>query len=99
MKAQQTRKEQETDTITGMPVSEGKKEHQRSNRFCNRCGRELQILAGGAAEEAFMADKTWGYFSGKDLERHHFTLCEKCYDELLESFRIPIVPEQVTEVL
>ncbi len=57
--------------------------------ICNKCGKEILAVNGIPKEEVFSADYTWGYFSGKDGERHRFDLCESCYDELVKSFRIP----------
>ena len=41
----------------------------------------------------------WDYFSEKDGERHSFDLCEECYDELVNQFRIPVEVEEQTELL
>ena len=52
--------------------------------ICNRCGKEM------AEEDMLSVDKRWGYFSTRDNEVHHFDLCEKCYDEIVATFQIPI---------
>ncbi len=52
--------------------------------ICNRCGKEM------AEEDMLSVDKRWGYFSNRDNEVHHFDLCEKCYDEIVATFQIPI---------
>ena len=44
-------------------------------------------------------DTDWGYFSGKDGERHQFDLCEECYDLLVGRFCIPVEISQQTELL
>ncbi len=62
--------------------------------ICNKCGREIPADGGYPREGVFCADYVWGYFSGKDGERHRFDLCESCYDELLRSFRIPAEIEE-----
>lgn len=57
--------------------------------ICNQCGKEMQVTNGRAEEGVFSVDYAWGYFSGKDGEKHSFDLCEDCYDKLLASFKIP----------
>ena len=57
--------------------------------FCNKCGKEIPVVNGNAQEGVFSIDYNWGYFSEKDGEKHHFDLCEGCYDEFLRSFQIP----------
>lgn len=66
--------------------------------FCNGCGRKLQ-LGPSPQEDVFTGRKEWGYFSQKDLEVHEFLLCEKCYDEMIEKFAIPVKKSQKIEVL
>ena len=67
---------------------------------CNGCGQEIWK---GEVEDArrdyVSVDKTWGYFSHKDGESHHFDLCEACYDKWIHAFRIPVEMEQETELL
>ncbi len=57
--------------------------------ICNQCGKEISVVNGREAEGVFHVDYRWGYFSGKDGERHSFDLCEECYDALLCGFQIP----------
>lgn len=64
-------------------------------RICNYCGR---VLKQASMEDALSVVKEWGYASEKDLERHKFIVCEKCYDRLVKSFVRPITIENVTEV-
>ena len=52
--------------------------------ICNRCGKEM------VEEDMLSVDKRWGYFSDKDNEVHRFDLCERCYDEIISTFQIPI---------
>ena len=47
----------------------------------------------------FSADCEWGYFSEKDGERHHFDLCEECYDGVTREFLIEADKEERTELL
>lgn len=62
--------------------------------ICNKCGRELQIENGILHEDGLFVTKDWGYFSKKDLKVHKFNLCEKCYDEMIEDFVIPVEVEE-----
>ena len=66
---------------------------------CNLCGKSLKVEGGILKEDAFEATKNWGYFSKRDLEIHHFNLCEACYDNLINSFKIPVEVEKQLEVL
>ena len=67
--------------------------------YCNACGRKLKKKHGLLLEDAFEARKDWGYFSNKDLESHQFTLCEACYDQIIENFKIPITKKNTREAL
>lgn len=58
--------------------------------ICNKCGKEISVINGHFKEEVLGVEHTWGYFSGKDGEKHVFDLCESCYDEFVTSFEIPV---------
>lgn len=58
--------------------------------ICNKCGREIQVLGGVPQEDVLEVTKRWGYFSDKDNQVDKFDLCERCYDELVRSFKIQI---------
>lgn len=62
--------------------------------ICNKCGKELESKNGILHEDGLFVTKDWGYFSGKDLKVHKFNLCEKCYDEMIENFVIPVEVEE-----
>lgn len=66
---------------------------------CNSCGKVLKVENGILKEDAFEATKEWGYFSGRDMEVHHFNLCEECYDKITSEFAIPIEVRKKLEVL
>lgn len=77
-------------------------EEDKKNRqpvICNSCGKNLKIENGLLLEDAFEAKKDWGYFSNRDLERHRFTLCEQCYEKIIENFIVPVAIDTVEEVL
>jgi Fe2+ or Zn2+ uptake regulation protein len=66
---------------------------------CNACGKVLKVENGILMEDAFEATKEWGYFSQRDLEVHHFNLCEDCYNKIIEQFQIPVEVNRKLEVL
>lgn len=67
--------------------------------YCNSCGKELKVENGILLEDAFEAKKEWGYFSERDMEVHHFILCEDCYNKIIAQFRIPVEVKNKLEVL
>ena len=66
---------------------------------CNCCGKEIKEEQGIQKEDVLIVSKDWGYFSGKDMERHQFVVCEACYDNWVSGFRIPPKVEERTEAL
>ena len=66
---------------------------------CNCCGKELKEEQGIQKEDSLTIVKDWGYFSGKDMERHHLMICEACYDNWVSEFKIPPKVESRTEAL
>lgn len=66
---------------------------------CNQCGRELKLKNGIVQEGIFTGEARFGYFSGKDGEKHSFDLCEECYDRLVKGFLVPVTVEEETEFL
>ncbi|MBH1942420.1 hypothetical protein I5677_16080 [Mobilitalea sibirica] len=66
---------------------------------CNSCGKSLKVENGILKEDAFEATKEWGYFSKRDMEIHHFNLCEECYDKMIGSFIIPVEVRKKLEAL
>jgi len=64
--------------------------------ICNHCGKKMIVEGGILREGAIRVDHTWDFFSEKDGEIHHWDLCEECYDNLVNQFRIePEIKEQV----
>ena len=61
--------------------------------ICNKCGKIIFVNHGIAAEDVLSVEKRWNYFSQKDNDVHRFDLCEACYDELIETFQIPVEQE------
>lgn len=70
------------------------KNMEKQKVICNKCGKELENKNGILHEDGLFITKEWGYFSRKDLAVHRFNLCEKCYDELVQEFVVPI---EITE--
>ena len=66
---------------------------------CNSCGKQMKVENGILKEDAFEAIKEWGYFSERDMEVHHFNLCEDCYNKLISEFCIPVEVRKKLEVL
>lgn len=67
--------------------------------LCNSCGKELKKENGILMEDAFEATKEWGYFSNRDMQVHHFNLCEECYEKMIADFKIPVDVRKKLEVL
>ena len=51
---------------------------------CNKCGKTCKNF------ESVELSISWGYFSDKDLEHHESHICEKCYDDFVKTFTIPV---------
>ena len=66
---------------------------------CNKCGRPLKVIEGYLKEGAFCVEYSFGYFSKRDGLRHSFDLCEECYQQWIDSFRIPVEEREQTELL
>lgn len=66
---------------------------------CNQCGRALKTENERLKEFCFEADALFGYFSRKDGARHHFDLCEDCYDKLTAGFAVPVEETEEMELL
>ncbi|GHU62801.1 hypothetical protein FACS189418_4850 [Clostridia bacterium] len=62
--------------------------------YCNSCGKKIVVEQGVAKEGTISISCVWDYFSEKDGERHHFTLCEECYDRIISQFVIPVEVEE-----
>ena len=77
---------------------EGGRMLEEKEWFCNYCGRKLR-LDRSPREDVFVGRKEWGYFSQKDIQVHEFLLCEKCYDEIISHFAVPVKISAKTEVL
>lgn len=66
---------------------------------CNKCGKDMTVDRDIVKEGNFSVVYGWGYFSGKDGQVHKFDICEKCYDEYIGSFLIPVDTEERNELI
>ena len=73
--------------------------HRKDVIVCNMCGKKVEYIDGILKEDFCQVEKEWGYFSKKDMKVHSFNMCEKCYDQLVEGFRVPIIIEEKSEAL
>lgn len=67
--------------------------------FCNACGRKFIASQDVLKEDGLFVKKDWGYFSNKDLQVHEFALCERCYDEMIKNFAIPVKVSEKSEIM
>ena len=76
-----------------------KDNNELSKVCCNKCGKKMKVKNGIIMEGNFSIEYNWGYFSNKDCERHIIDLCEECYDNIIEGFKIPVAVDTNFEVL
>lgn len=72
---------------------------QLETLICNSCGKRMVVEEGIVREGVISVDHVWDFFSEKDGEVHHFDLCEACYDDMINQFRIAVDVEEQTELL
>ncbi len=75
------------------------KNGQLETVICNRCGKKMVVERGILREGALMLDHSWDFFSEKDGEVHHIDICESCYDDWVDQFKIAVEVEEQTELL
>lgn len=66
---------------------------------CNRCAKQLFVENGLLKDGAYEGRQAFGYFSHKDGMIHRFDLCEACYDEIVNTFKIPVEESENMELL
>lgn len=74
-------------------------ERKLQSVVCNCCGRQLKVEGGYLREECISVDHSFGYFSRRDGSRHHFDLCEDCYQKWIQTFRLPVEEDEEEELL
>ncbi|MBS6559409.1 MAG: hypothetical protein KH355_03945 [Clostridiales bacterium] len=67
--------------------------------YCNLCGREIGSLNDLERNDSVLLEKEWGYFSKKDGEHHRIHICESCYDQWIQTFKIPVQIKDQTELV
>jgi ribosomal-protein-alanine N-acetyltransferase len=72
---------------------------KKEKKYCNSCGKTLEIRNGILQEDVLAVEKEWGYFSKKDRMLHSFLICENCYDQWVKGFQIPPQETEKTEVM
>ena len=72
---------------------------QLVNVQCNVCKKKMNLEQGIVKEGCFVVDHSWGYFSNRDGMRHQFDLCEKCYDQFIRNFAIPVTETENAELI
>ncbi len=77
---------------------------QTKQLYCNCCGKLIGSMDSMNKNQVIESDwleitKSWGYFSDKDGKKHHFCICESCYDKWLENFAISVEESEETELL
>ncbi|MDF2877750.1 MAG: hypothetical protein K0S30_846 [Clostridia bacterium] len=67
--------------------------------YCNCCGKEIiKTEITDTHMDHLHIEKSWGYFSSKDLATHAFNICESCYDAWVSNFAIPIEDVYIEDV-
>lgn len=56
--------------------------------LCNMCGESIGKDTYGNFSDYLSVNKEWGYLSSKDGQGHQFDLCEDCYNNLIDKFKI-----------
>lgn len=66
--------------------------------ICNCCGNPIHkfITYEPVIDDYLDINKSWGYFSKHDMERHKCQICEDCCIKIASTFKIPI---EVTEYM
>lgn len=75
------------------------KDKKLEHVYCNKCGRAIKTDNELILEGDFHIEYKWDYFSCKDGMIHSFDLCEKCYDNMVDTFLYPIEEKECTEYL
>lgn len=82
-----------------MRIYTDEQKNELAEVICNKCKKELKVENHILKEGCFQGEQRFGYFSNRDGQAEHFDLCERCYDEWIQSFQIPIEKEELKELL
>ncbi|MCL2462065.1 MAG: hypothetical protein FWF44_05315 [Defluviitaleaceae bacterium] len=69
---------------------------RKDKTVCNICGAE--IAGGEYLDLSLRIEKTWGYGSPWDGERHAADICLACYGKMLENMAIKPFEEEVEDL-
>ncbi len=67
--------------------------------ICNACKKVILETNTIPTADYLHVEKEWGYFSGKDGQKHEFDICEECYDAWIKGMQIPAACKEVTELV
>lgn len=67
--------------------------------ICNGCGEETLAENYIIKKDFLSVKKDWGYFSERDGETDQWDLCERCYEKVVDSFRIHMNISDTTELM
>lgn len=85
-----------------MPVLDHYKianEEDEEKIYCNCCGEQIsKIETMNTYREYLHVEKSWGYFSDRDLTTHSFNICERCYQNWVDNFTIPIEEVYIDDI-
>ena len=62
--------------------------------YCNMCGKAIEKDQFGKFCEYLSVDKQWGYLSCLDGQKHSFDLCDICYKDIVNKFKIKILEDE-----
>ncbi len=59
--------------------------------YCNKCGDDLNFgpLINDTLPHIHI-EHIWGYGSKYDFEQHSFDICEKCFEKMKKTFKVPV---------
>ncbi len=66
------------------------KKQELDEVICNLCGDHIKKDAFGNFEDYLEINKTWGYASNRDGETHRIDICQKCFEKLIQQFKLPV---------
>lgn len=72
---------------------------EKNVKMCHICGKELENKDGTMKEGIFQVSYLFSYPASLDGEKHKFSMCERCYQKMISSFRVPVERENMTEYL
>lgn len=58
--------------------------------FCNMCEQPIKTDKSGNLYDYIHISKKWGYNSNMDGEKHEIDLCQECYKNIIDKFKIKV---------